>query len=516
MADENLQELTVRDLARTLRKRRALVLLAVLCVVLTALLVTLAKQPRYRAEALILLPEPMARTVLDAGSNAPIDRDRALQNEVSILEGELVYERLKKNLNVKANPPRVIAIPRARADVVSVRVQSADRQTAAILVGAYIKAFRDIRSEALLASYESAGERVQARIDDLERELKALDEQGDVNDEATRQAVRRSVVARQEVLRVALDRLQVNGSVVDNVQTISSAAVPTSPFEPDLKKTLTVAATVGLLIGLGAAFVLEYLDDSVSDAADLARIGINLNTLASIPSHGRPGEQRPIALGSPRDRAVEAYRTLRTNVEFVGLERHVKVIQVSSGLEAEGKTTVATNLAVVLARAGSRVLLIDADLRRPVVATSFSLQGDPGLTTCLMGSDVDQCITQVGPRLFVLTAGKLPANPSELLGGERMRRLVSDQRERFDYVILDSAPILAVSDSIALSRFVDGVIIVVEAGRTSAQHVRTALVALDQVNTSVLGVVLNKDPTATWNMSSYGYETDEAAEPANT
>ena len=262
---------------------------------------------------------------------------------------------------------------------------------------------------------------------------------------------------------------------------------------------------VGTLLGLGAAFFIDYLDQSIKNPEDLDKVGTDLPLLAVIPLVPSP-DNRPIALSKPDDLAVESYRALRTNVQFLGLERDVKVIQVTSGMPGEGKTTTATNLAVVLSQTGATVALVDADLRRPRISQIFAVDGSRGLTDNLTGETVDMTLYPLDEHLSVIVSGRVPPNPSEMLSSRRMAAVVGELRKRFDHVVIDSPPTLPVSDAVALAQHVDGVLVVVQAGQTPIPQVRRTLAALVQVNAPVLGLVLNKaherSDTAEY---SYGY-----------
>ena len=241
-----------------------------------------------------------------------------------------------------------------------------------------------------------------------------------------------------------------------------------------------LAAVVGLLIGLGAAFLLDYLDDKVRSEDDLERL-TDRPVLAVVPVDPPP-DNRPIAISEPAHTAVEAYRGLRTNLQFLGLDRAIRVIQLTSSMAGEGKTTTSTNLAVVLAQAGHRVALVDADLRRPRVHEVFGVPQTPGFTDLLLGMDAKDVVNHVdiggGSRLSVYTSGTIPSNPSEMLSGRRVRQLLNEMGGHYDYVIVDSAPVLPVSDSVALAGSVDGLLVVAHAGRvTAAQRGRDARAA---------------------------------------
>jgi non-specific protein-tyrosine kinase len=209
-----------------------------------------------------------------------------------------------------------------------------------------------------------------------------------------------------------------------------------------------------------------------------------------------PPDNRPIAISEPTHDVVEAYRGLRTNLQFLGLDRPINVVQLTSSMAAEGKTTTSANLAVVLAQAGHRVALVDADLRRPRVHEVFSVPQTPGFTDLLLGVEAKAVVNHVdvsgGNRLSVYASGTIPSNPSEMLSGRRVRQLLTEMGAHYDYVIVDSAPVLPVSDSVALSAAVDGVLVVTQSGRVTDDDVAETVERLDRVNAPILGMVLNQ------------------------
>ena len=200
----------------------------------------------------------------------------------------------------------------------------------------------------------------------------------------------------------------------------------------------------------------------------------------------------PVVVRSPRSPAAEAYRTLRTNLQFASLDRDLRTVLVTSAADGEGKTTVAANLGVALAEAGSRVLLLDADLRRPGLHRLFELPLAPGLSNALLDEESEPPIRATAvPGLSVLSAGDPPPNPAEFVASRRLTGLLARLRSSFDYVLVDAAPLTLVADAAALAPSVDGVVMVVSAGKTKRDLARRAREQLAVVGARVLGVVLN-------------------------
>ncbi|OGU02612.1 MAG: hypothetical protein A2W29_10630 [Gemmatimonadetes bacterium RBG_16_66_8] len=264
-------------------------------------------------------------------------------------------------------------------------------------------------------------------------------------------------------------------------------------------QTAMLGLLVGLLLGFGAAFLLEYLDQTIKSAADVER-ALGVPVLGQIPDDQRlaRGNSHRGTVGIitqlPHDEpSAEAFRALRTNVTFVGAERPLQLISVTSPGPGEGKSTTAANLAVALAQSGQRTLLVDADLRRPQVHRAFSLVQEPGLTDVLIGRvPAREAIRpEVQPQLDVLPSGPAPPNPSELLGSHAMHALIGELRRSYDYIVMDTPPTLPVTDAAVVASAADGAILVLKSGDTEEVPAQRALEQLRRVHARVAGAVLN-------------------------
>jgi capsular exopolysaccharide synthesis family protein len=346
--------------------------------------------------------------------------------------------------------------------------------------------------EAIRHDYESA------RLEETTLAT-ALEEQKDAATDLNRKSVNYTVMQREaesnrELYQTLLKRekeLQVlANSRGNNVRLIEQAAVPGAPFSPNLRRAATLGGVVALLVAVGLVLVLDYLDDTIKTPEDVTRLGLPF--LALIPAV-RSSRGRPVLSGS--NDFSEAIRSLRTSIALSAGTQGSNVLLVTSAQPLEGKTTTACNLATALAYGGQKVLLIDADMRRPGVHRGLGVDNECGLSELLSGrAGLSQCVQRlVEPDLWVMPAGSTPPNPSELLGSGRMETLMAQvQAGPFEWVIIDTPPVLAVTDASILTQWVSGVAFVVGSEMTRRRLAERAIETLTAGRPRILGAVLNR------------------------
>jgi succinoglycan biosynthesis transport protein ExoP len=271
---------------------------------------------------------------------------------------------------------------------------------------------------------------------------------------------------------------------------------------------------VGLFVGVGLAFFFEYLDNTIKTPEDLEQWA-RLPSFGMVPEtstnggRGRLGKgvSYPVELityGHPKSMLSEAYRSIRTSILLSSPEKPPKMIAVTSPNPGEGKTTTVTNTAIALSQTGAQVLIIDADMRKPRVHKIFNHENGTGLSTFLSGhGDLESIIKKSEvPNLFYIPVGPIPPNPSELLGSNLFKKMLETLEARFDHILVDSPPVLGFADAIVLSSSVNGVILTVLGGKTPRWALQRAKEALQQTNTKILGVVINRVDI---RRSDYGY-----------
>jgi tyrosine-protein kinase Etk/Wzc len=309
---------------------------------------------------------------------------------------------------------------------------------------------------------------------------------------------------------------------IGSVRIVDRAKTPKFPIKPKKKMNMLLGMMIGLGLGIGITFLKEYLDTSLKTIEDTERLGFTV--LGSIPfitaqktekTNGRNGElvrieSRLVTHFAPKSPISEAYRTIRTNIQFAQADKSVKTVLVTSSGPGEGKSTSVANLAITFAQMGANTLLIDADLRRPVLHGIFGQSRNEGLTNILVG----RLTPEEGIRptrienLSLLTSGTLPPNPSELLNSHMMQRFLDDAAKKYDIVLIDTPPVIAVTDAAVLSTLVDGVVVVVLSGKTEKDTVLRSRDLLEKVNARMLGVLVNGVNVSMLYGSYYHYYQD--------
>lgn len=298
------------------------------------------------------------------------------------------------------------------------------------------------------------------------------------------------------------------------VTTVQAADLNASPVSPNVSRNLALAAVLGLLLGLGVAVLRSRLDNTVKTPEDVRAMS-GTGVIGTVLEDPRLAEDHLVTAQDTQSVSAEAYRSIRTNLQFLDVDSPPRVIVISSSVPGEGKSTLAVNLATVLGQSGSRVTLIEADLRRPRVTRYMGLISGAGLTNVLAGTaDLHEVAQPWGDgKLTVLAAGPMPPNPSEMLGSAHMRTLLEDLRSTNDFVIIDAPPLLPVTDAAVLSVLSDGCVLSTRYGTTRREELGEAALTLSRIDAKLLGVVLNRVPQTTGAARGYGYGYSYVPDP---
>jgi capsular exopolysaccharide synthesis family protein len=495
----------------------------VITVVLTAVVATSLQTPRYKAESDLLIRQGSSSALLNPEVAQSAQNARPLmENELGLARSLRVVEAATKELGFK---PEVTVSANAESDIMTITATSTNAVASAAIANAYAAAFIDVRRASLVDEYVGAAETIQAQADQLDEKISSLQAERDnaiaalprsftQAEEASR--ITESYAARLTALdleRTRLDQLTANLDLSAELlqgggaSIISRATVPSAPYSPKMLNNIAVAMLLGLLLGAAMALLFENLDTSLRSEEELKSVS-GLDVLAVIPIYegdSKGNEMSVISSTDPTSYPAEAYRSLRTAVQFLAIDRPIRVVQVTSPRPSDGKTTTAANFAVAVARAGKRVVLVDCDLRSPKVHRCFGLSNEHGFTSLLLGEGTFEGIGQRipgEPNLLVVPSGPIPPDPSELLSGKRAQALLASMADVADLVVIDSPPVLAVSDPLVLSAVADGVILVASVGNSDRNQIAKAVSQLRQVDSPLIGAVLNR---FRGDSSTYGY-----------
>jgi polysaccharide biosynthesis transport protein len=457
-----------------------------------ALSLTATKQ--YTATAQLLV-QSAGNLGLDSGSGqVPSPTD--VQTELQLVTSAPVQSQVRAQL---ASAPGVSASEVGQTNVIALTAVSPDPARAAQIANAYASAFVTWSTTTSISSLAAAEGQLTKQINAIGKEIDNLP--------SSSAAQLTALSNQQAVLKGQLAQLQVTGATASTgLELVTPATVPTSPSSPKPLEDALLGLIAGLILGVGAAFLRDNLDDTMTTGEAVERVG-GTTVLATVPmvaSWRKNTNPVVISVSDPTSQSAEAYRSLRTSLQFVRSDGTVRTILVTSPSAGDGKTATVVNLGAVFAQAGARVVLVSCDLRRPGLGQFFAPAGHAELSSVLTGQQpLDRALSPVPSvdGLWTLGSREVAANPTELLGGNRMRSLVDDLAKRFDIVLIDSPPVLPVADALILSGYADAVLLVVAAGTTRRAELRRAAEKLAQASAPVVGAVLNK-ATA---QDGYGY-----------
>jgi len=501
-----------RDYLRVVVRRRFTILLVVVLLVAPVVTYSVLQAPVYAAKSRVLLQVVTPDSLLNSSAGTPANPARTLQTQIEVFTGEPLRAAVKAKLGTI---PKISAKGVGQTDVIEITAHDRRPNRAAAIADAYADAYVELRRTQAVDNLVAAGQQVQTRLTDVQKRLDDLEAQIAAAPADRQTALRQSpdrdaLVAQASILRQKLDNLQIDqGLNSGGAEIVSHARLPTEPVSPRPFRTGLLAVAVGLVVGTGVAFLQEYLDDSVKTRNELSRLGGGRPVLGVIPVVASvvDSPDQVVSLIEPHSPAAEAYRSLRTSIQFLALDTPVVTIEVTSPSPREGKTTTVSNLGVAMARAGQRVVIVGCDLRRPIVHEFFGLDGTLGLTSVILGKAPLSAVVQPVPgqnRLSVLPSGPLPPNPAEILSSWRFAEVLTSLQQNADVVLVDSPPVLPVTDAMVLSGRVDATVLVALAGVTSRQEVTRAVEQLTQVGAPLVGMVLNG--VAETGEYGYGYD----------
>ncbi len=512
----------LRDSLSVIRARKWLIVEAVLTVTLVALVLSIVQSPVYLGEAKVLIAEKdtgaaLLGTVLSDYSSQP---ERGLQTQVQLMRIRPLAEQVIRQLDLQMSPAELLEnveiTAAGQTNVVSITVSDGDAQRAADIANAiansYVEWSRDTRRE----SIKAAADEVEQRLGEAQNEILALGKQIEQSGKSEDLAAELQIATgTYTTLAERLEQLRVNEQLeVGSGRVVSEAVPATDPVRPQPVTNVLVGLFAGLLLGLGMAYLAEYLDNTIKSTEQAEKI-FGAPVLGRIPTErpAKGGQARLTITEDPGSITAEAYRMLRNSLDFVNFQDDITTVIVTSALPSEGKSTTAANLAAGLASAGKRVVLVSCDFRRPTVEGFFGVSNAVGLSDVLRGRiGLKEALQRPaeGGDLLVLASGKMPPNPAELLGSERMHQLVEQLNDWADWVIVDSPPVLAVSDPASVARWSDGVLMVARAGISTRDAGAKATEQLKRSGARIIGVAVCGVDKAGRGWDGYDYAREYA------
>jgi receptor protein-tyrosine kinase len=506
MGDQTTPANLLRYVQVLARRIAWLVSIVVLCVVV-AVGLSSRETKEYSATAQLLV-EPASGSVPTGGTQQTVSPTDVL-TDLQLVTSAPVEAAAAKKLGFA---PKVTAQEVNQTNVVALTVSAPSPSQAANAANTYANTFVAYQQKSAINALASAEQQLQLQINSIDGQAQALEVQPTPTPQTT--ATIAALSSQEAVLKEELAQLEVTGAETPGgVEVVSPASAPTSPSSPKPLRYGVLALLLGLVLGTAAAFAAEYFDNKVYTKEQVERLTGGAPVLAMIPMVKNWRKATRPALVTevdPFSAATEAFRGLRTSLQFAAYDGALRTILITSSLGGEGKTSIVANLGVVLAKAGERVVVVGCDLRRPRIGGLLGRDESPGFTSVVMGQcDLKHALQTVPgtPGLALLGTGPMPPNPAELLGSAKAAETFRVLASGFDVVLIDSPPLLPVDDARVLSVYADAVLLVVAAGQaTQAQVTR----ATELLNVRPTGVVLNKTVHRAGDGyrygSSYGYK----------
>jgi polysaccharide biosynthesis transport protein len=482
----------LRSYLVVLRRRKWWVVCAAVAGVAASLAVALTQAKQYSATAQLLV-QPTSQASATGTTLQPVTPTE-VQTELQLITSSPVQALVQRRLG---SHPAVAAFQVAQTNVISITAIAATAPRAARIANTYAQAFATYQETVATATMTAAEAQVRSQVRSVSAQIASLKGRSATSPEAA--ALRN----QEAVLKEQYSQLQVTGAVAaagsatGGVELVTPAQPPAVPSSPKPVQDALLGLLAGLILGLGAAFLRHNLDEAVTSKNAAEQLGGSpvLGLVPMVTSWKRRSQAIVVSASRPTSPAAESYRSLRTSLQFARQGRDLRTILVTSPASSEGKTSTLANLGAVFAQAGERVVLVSGDLRRPRIGQFFGVGEATGLTSILLGEQpLKQVLQQVDgyDRLWMLACGPVPPNPAELLSQQVAHDVFDHLREEFDLVLIDSPPVLPVTDAMVLSSYADGTLLVVAAGQTRRADLQRASEKFSQAKVPLLGIVLNE------------------------
>jgi len=513
MEETRREGIGLEDYLRVVKDRWWVILACVVVVFVVVLVSSLRTTPMYSASAEITYEQNDLNSIVTGYQifTYDYDKDRRIETAIAVIGRKAEISEAVQEQLVAAGLPgadrspqelsgMVSAVSAEGSDFVTISVSSSVADETAAIANAFADQFIQYRKDTRQALV------IESR-DSLQSQIAAMTETERNSDHGL------LLQNRYESLRVAVTLTD------SDFKPLSQAVVPGAPFTPQTRRDVILAVVLGLVLGVGLAFLLEYLDRRIKDEKTLERLS-GMPVLVGVPMVGRGWRRRSsdsralevVGFANNRSPLLESFRTLRSTLQYFNVDNELRTIIVTSGLPGEGKTVTTANLAISLAMSGKRVIVLEADLRRPMLHEYLGLVNEAGLSNLLAGTTTVEGVMQLvqmdpliparsrkgesassslfmRKNLYCITSGPLPPNPNELLQSSRMADIVSELEGLADYVLIDTPPVLPVSDAVVLAAHSDAVILTTKLGATTRDEIARVREALHRAKAHVIGIV---------------------------
>ncbi len=518
----------LKQFARLMWQWSWLMVVAALAFGAVAYVISLQMVPIYEATTTLLINQAPANSV-SVDLNSLRTSEGLAKTYAEIMPRRPLFEAVIANLKLNMDPAEFarhvnVSVVRESPQLIVLTVDDPNPQRAADMANEMVRVFSQQIKDLQTSRYKVSKDSLQRELDEIQADIANLQAKLDTlgtpasPEELAEQSQLQTLLAQQRNNHATLfksleDVRLAEAQSTDTPYVVEPAQPVNDPVFPRTRLNTLLAALVGAMLAGGLVFLTSYLDDSIKSGEQVEVLtGVPpLATIARIKGSDRP--VKLITATDARSPISEAYRLLRTNIEFSAVDKPIRTIVVTSSGPVEGKTLTSANLAVVIAQSGKRVILVDTDLRRPMLHGFFRQTSLRGLTTALLGQRqgaMDEYLVPTGiENLRLMPSGPIPPNPAELLGSERMAEVIEKLKAEADTLLFDSPPLLAVADASLLARACDATLLVVLAGGTRAEELKRAKEQLAQSGARLLGVVLNRASDSYGSYYHYHYETRE-------
>ncbi len=512
----------LRDCLEVLKNRKWIIIQAVIVITATVVVFSFLQTPIYVATSKVMVTEKAVMNLFGQMSFPWRSYNSSIETQMQLVKSPPVAERVMQTLELSTSQEALLSQVQVEqvgeTSLIKIHVEDSNPRRAASIANAFAMSYVDwseatSQHESRTLRKELTGEISDTREDilnigrkiDSKQEGEPLSEDDKLQLELATKFYAMLAEKNQE-LKIN-ERLESN-----NIELVAPAIIPTVPISPTPVRNGTLALAVGLIFGCSLALFVEYLDNTIKSPDDVDKY-FRLPLLGQIPVEIKSvdnSESKIVSHVYAKSNGAEAYRALRTNIQYLNYDQSTKSMIITSGSPEEGKTTILSNLAVAVAQAGKNVIVVCGDLRRPAVHKIFDISNAVGLSDILAGSSTFKEALQDSEieNLKVLPSGPLPPNPSELLGSEQMKTVLDEAASQADIVLVDTPPALAVTDCAVIAPHVDGVMLVASSGNTTREIAKQVRKRLQSINARLLGVVLNNMvPGKSYSYYYYYYQS---------